>query len=161
MRPEDRAPEAFPMTSNIVHLEPDPHVAVQQLLPWYINGRLSAAEREQVDEHLAGCPACRAELDVERLWSAAPASLPSAAAVEAGWARMQARLATDAATAIESEPVRPAPVHAARTGWLGRRRAGARPPAAAPRFVPAFQHAWLVPGILSAGLAVALVWTLQ
>ena len=53
------------MTSNIVHLEPDPHVAVQQLLPWFINGRLDAAEREQVEEHLAGCAACRAEFEAE------------------------------------------------------------------------------------------------
>ena len=32
------------------------------LLPWYLNGRLSAAERQEVDEHLRQCPECRDEL---------------------------------------------------------------------------------------------------
>jgi anti-sigma factor RsiW len=38
------------------------HQRVEQLLPWYANGTLAEAERRTVEEHLAGCPACRAEL---------------------------------------------------------------------------------------------------
>ncbi len=38
------------------------HQRVEQLLPWYVNGTLAAAEKRAVEEHLAVCPACRAEL---------------------------------------------------------------------------------------------------
>lgn len=33
------------------------------LLPWYLTGTLKASERQAVDEHLAGCADCRAELE--------------------------------------------------------------------------------------------------
>jgi Putative zinc-finger len=36
--------------------------AVSLLLPWYLNGRLSPAERQEVDDHLRQCPECRDEL---------------------------------------------------------------------------------------------------
>jgi hypothetical protein len=38
------------------------HESVWLLLPWYANGTLEAAERRLVEEHLAGCAACREEL---------------------------------------------------------------------------------------------------
>jgi len=37
------------------------HRRVWELLPWYVNGSLGEREREQVEAHLAGCPACEAE----------------------------------------------------------------------------------------------------
>jgi hypothetical protein len=37
--------------------------AVAMLLPWYLNGTLRDEERRQVTRHLAGCEACRAELE--------------------------------------------------------------------------------------------------
>jgi hypothetical protein len=41
------------------------------LLPWYANGTLSESDRRLVDQHLAGCSTCRAELeDLTRLTSA-------------------------------------------------------------------------------------------
>jgi anti-sigma factor RsiW len=40
---------------------PDVH-PVALLLPWYVNGTLSAPERQHADEHLANCASCRAEL---------------------------------------------------------------------------------------------------
>lgn len=33
------------------------------LLPWYANGTLSESDRRKVDQHLAGCSTCRAELE--------------------------------------------------------------------------------------------------
>jgi hypothetical protein len=33
------------------------------LLPWYVNGTLSETDRQQLDQHLATCQACRAELE--------------------------------------------------------------------------------------------------
>ncbi len=40
---------------------PDVHPAAL-LLPWSVNGQLSAAERREIEEHLAACPGCQAEL---------------------------------------------------------------------------------------------------
>src|SRR5581483_5089387 len=46
--------------------EPPAH-AVELLLPWYVNGQLSSAERHEVDAHLAQCSSCREELAQLRL----------------------------------------------------------------------------------------------
>ena len=43
-------------TSNI------PHDEAEELLPWYVTGRLDAADRERVEMHLTDCPRCQAEL---------------------------------------------------------------------------------------------------
>jgi hypothetical protein len=43
-------------------LPPETHQAVA-LLPWYLNGTLSAGERTAVSAHLQECPSCRRELD--------------------------------------------------------------------------------------------------
>ncbi len=45
----------------------DPHGAATLLLPWYANGTLSSEETRQVERHLEGCPACRAELEQYRI----------------------------------------------------------------------------------------------
>lgn len=43
--------------------------SIAEILPWLLNGTLAPAEREQVIEHLAGCPACRSELgDTASAW---------------------------------------------------------------------------------------------
>jgi len=159
------------MTSNIVHLEPDPHVAVLQLLPWYLNGRLDERECRDVDEHLAGCAACRAELETERQWSALQPQGAASGDVDAGWARMRARVASEepaagSRTAPEITPTAPVGrgyvVAGRRGGWLGRRNPvsrGARDSWSGSAF-GATPRAWALPGLLSAGLAVAIVWTI-
>jgi hypothetical protein len=42
------------------------HRRVVERLPWYVNGTLAAAEWRSVDEHVASCALCRAELDAAR-----------------------------------------------------------------------------------------------
>src|SRR3954471_23341367 len=91
------------MSSNIVRLEPDPHVAVQMLLPWYLTGRLSSGEHAEVEEHLAGCALCRAELETERQWRQMQPAQEAQVDVEEGWAKMRARLGAGAAD-DESRP---------------------------------------------------------
>jgi len=57
------------------------------LLPWYANGTLRAAERQQVAGHLATCAACRTEFeelqrlkaDLTTLYSAQPGPSPNTA----------------------------------------------------------------------------------
>jgi anti-sigma factor RsiW len=132
------------MSGQILHLEPDPHVAVQRLLPWYLTGRLETAEHDAVEAHLAQCPECRAELETERQWQLLQPGHGAQVDVEDGWARMRARLGGGAL------PVPPLPA---------RRRAWA---AAAWRAVARLAgHAWAVPGALSVALVLALAVTLR
>jgi anti-sigma factor RsiW len=49
------------------HPEPHPEAL---LLPWYVRGGLAAGERAAVEAHLAGCAACRAELEADRVLAA-------------------------------------------------------------------------------------------
>ena len=136
------------MSGQILHLEPDPHVAVQRLLPWYLTGRLETVEHDAVETHLAQCPECRAELETERQWQLLQPGHGAQVDVEDGWARMRARLGGEAAP----RPV-PAPAPAARRrSWL--------PPAwlSGPR-LPA--RAWAAPAMLSVALVVAIGFTLR
>lgn len=45
---------------------PNPHGRVLELLPWYVNGTLSAAEHEEIRDHLRQCLACNAALREEQ-----------------------------------------------------------------------------------------------
>jgi anti-sigma factor RsiW len=136
------------MSGQILHLEPDPHAAVQRLLPWYLTGRLETREHDAVEAHLAQCPECRAELETERQWQLLQPGHGAQVDVEDGWARMRARLGGDAAPRAVATP---APA-ARRRRWL--------PPAwqSGPR-LPA--RAWAAPTLLSAALAAAMVSTLR
>jgi len=158
------------MSSNIVRLEPDPHVAVQMLLPWYLTGRLAADEREEVEEHLAGCAVCRAELETERQWRQMQATQPAHVDVEEGWAKMRARLGAGTgetpgrhgpAGAEEAPGSRNAGASGLR-GW----RARARRPAGAPWHIagsaaPLAGSRWAMPALLSLALLAAIGWTLR
>ena len=134
------------MSGQILHLEPDPHAAVQRLLPWYLTGRLETPEHDAVEAHLAQCPECRAELETERQWQLLQPGHGAQVDVEDGWARMRARLGGD--IVLPSTRAVPPRRHA----WMPPAwRAGARLPA----------RAWAVPGMLSVALAVAIGVTLR
>src|SRR6202023_3485461 len=42
------------------------HREIGELLPWFVNGRLSEADRQRVDAHLRLCEACSDELAAQR-----------------------------------------------------------------------------------------------
>jgi anti-sigma factor RsiW len=42
------------------------HLAASDVLPWFVNGTLDAAEAAQVERHLASCIACKQEVGVLR-----------------------------------------------------------------------------------------------
>jgi anti-sigma factor RsiW len=134
------------MSGQIVHLEPDPHVAVQRLLPWYLTGRLETSEHEAVEAHMAACPECRAELETERQWQLLQPGHGAQVDVEDGWARMRARLGAGG----------PFPALPARHAQGGNRAAA--PWRLATR---AASRAWAAPALLSVGLAAAIVFTLR
>jgi anti-sigma factor RsiW len=136
------------MSGQILRLEPDPHAAVQRLLPWYLTGRLETAEHDAVEAHLAQCAECRAELETERQWQLLQPGHGAQVDVEDGWARMRARLGGDA------QPSRtPPPLPAGRrAGWIpGAWRSPVRMPA----------RAWTTPALLSVALLAAIGWTLR
>ena len=142
------------MSGQIVHLEPDPHAAVQQLLPWYLTGRLEAAERTQVEEHLASCAECRAELETERSWQLLQPGQGAQVDVEQGWANMRALLGgdgprppfPDSARRLDAELPRTRGRRSTLPGFFGRGTA---------------QRAWAAPALLSVALVVALGVTLR
>ena len=136
------------MSGQILHLEPDPHAAVQRLLPWYLTGRLDTEEHDTVEAHLAQCPECRAELETERQWQLLQPGHGAQVDVEDGWARMRARLAGDTTPPSIAAPT-PAPRlrNWIRPAW----RAGPRLPL----------RAWAAPAMLSVALVVAMAWTLR
>jgi anti-sigma factor RsiW len=92
-----------------------------RLLPWFVNGRLGAADAERVAQHLEHCAICRADLEEQRSVRAAlKADGPVEYAPQAGLARTLARideLTRDAAPAHGTG-------HAARALQPARRRYG-------------------------------------
>lgn len=78
--------------------ERDAHQELEELLPWYANGRLDREDREKVDRHLASCPACREELALDhRLIGEFQAFTPE---IDAGWARLRERIEPKRSRAI-------------------------------------------------------------
>ena len=50
------------MSKHDNRLEGDPHQAISELIPWYVNDTLENDERERVAQHIAECPACAQEI---------------------------------------------------------------------------------------------------
>jgi anti-sigma factor RsiW len=137
------------VNGKVVHLDPDAHQALQELLPWYVIDRLAPAQRAEVDSHLVACPRCQAEVQAQRRLRDLTAALPSADSgdVEAALARLRGQ--------IESER-KPG-------GALEGERPGHRPAHAGgvPRHVPhhvlrSWQWAAVMQAVLLIGLGLAL-----
>lgn len=117
------------------------------LLPWYLNGTLSAEERTAVSAHLQGCPSCRQELDdlarmrtrIRQASDAGP--LPSADLAQA----VLARVRTEALRQSTRSTALP-PAHAAPDGFL----------AAADRWLRSLLLPQWVPTLVSAVLIAQL-----
>jgi anti-sigma factor RsiW len=84
---------------DIVQLHGDPHQQVQQLLPWFVNGTLEAAECRLVEEHIAACTECATDLAHERRFANAYVSL--AAPTTNGWTALKERAVAAQATRRE------------------------------------------------------------
>jgi anti-sigma factor RsiW len=74
---------------KVVPLDTDMHHAVQALLPWYLTQRLDSDDVARVEAHLANCPSCQAELELERRLQAAQPLSSERGDVERGLARMR------------------------------------------------------------------------
>jgi hypothetical protein len=72
---------------------PVSHGRAFELLPWLVNGTLSAKEREAVEEHVRMCIACRRELrEQQRLYTAMRARGRTDVSAEAGLEQLDHKL---------------------------------------------------------------------
>jgi anti-sigma factor RsiW len=76
--------------ADIIRLNDDPHAQTQHLLPWYVTGALEGRELAQVEQHLAECPECREDAEIEKALAHQVRTLPCD--VERGWATLKARI---------------------------------------------------------------------
>jgi hypothetical protein len=105
------------MSGRIVTLELPPHQAVQELLPWFLSGRLGEAETAKVQQHLQSCLQCQQELESQRLLRAASPPIVDGLNVDSALAKLLPRLDQSDAT--------PAPPAAARLPWWRKTAANA------------------------------------
>ena len=68
------------------------HEEVFGLFPWYLNGTITEAERQKVDEHVRVCAACRNQLAREREIYQSMSAESSLEFIPASFSRLQARL---------------------------------------------------------------------
>jgi anti-sigma factor RsiW len=79
--------------ATILPLASDEHQAVQELLPWYVNGTLGSAEDARVQAHLAHCPRCQGDAAWQARLRQAPTAGPAEpGAVDRDWAALRRRL---------------------------------------------------------------------
>ena len=72
----------------------NPCESVRELIPWYVNGTLTAKDLGTVDAHLETCEACRTEvLRSMRLRAEVKIDRPVDASIERTWDRLDAWLA--------------------------------------------------------------------
>jgi anti-sigma factor RsiW len=76
----------------------NPHDEAEELLPWYVTGKLDAADRERVEKHLTECADCQAELRAERALAAEYRDYSPE--VEASWSSLRERLGPAAASPV-------------------------------------------------------------
>jgi hypothetical protein len=105
------------MSGRIFPFATRAHDEAQRLLPWLVNGTLEASERDWLLQHLETCGECQRELHEQRALQSACTSEESLAGnVDAGWQRMQQKLAA---------PTRPVTIDW-RGSWLVRWRQAPR-----------------------------------
>lgn len=103
------------MNGRIVKLEIPVHQAVQELLPWYVSGRLGTEETARVQEHLHTCSLCQEELEWQRQLRAASPPIMDGLDVDSALAKLLPRL--DEAAAAQPAIAPPAPQVDAPARW--------------------------------------------
>ena len=102
----------------------DPHQWATELVPWYVNGTLEAADAAKLGAHLDGCAHCRRDYQAQvRLFEAMQAETTVVFAAEPSFKKLMARIGSeeDAGTWLLE---RPAPVAPKPRVRLARRAPG-------------------------------------
>jgi hypothetical protein len=97
----------------------DPHQYARELIPWYVNGTLDAAEAAKLSAHLDGCVPCRRDYEAQlRLFEAMQPEATLVFAAEPSFRKLMARIGSgeDAGELASARfaPVPPKPVAARR-----------------------------------------------
>ena len=80
------------MRARVLPLDTVEHRAAQELLPWFVNGTLDAAEREQVAAHMAHCTRCQADAASQAELRAVAVDAAPGGSVERDWAVLRSRI---------------------------------------------------------------------
>ena len=80
------------MKARVLPLDSSEHRTAQELLPWFVNGTLAAAEAALVAAHLAQCSRCQADAAALAAVRAVPIDVDSGDSVERGWVALRGRL---------------------------------------------------------------------
>lgn len=80
------------MKARVLPLDSSEHRTAQELLPWFVNGTLAAAEAAPVAAHLAQCSRCQADASALAAVRAVPIDVDPGDSVERGWAVLRGRL---------------------------------------------------------------------
>ena len=86
---------------------------MQELLPWYVTGRLEADEQARVAAHVAACAECQRDVAFQARLEAEVVRLPMD--IEEGWARMRRRVEAERAGPV----ARIVRLGQGRAAWLG------------------------------------------
>jgi anti-sigma factor RsiW len=96
----------------------EPYPCATELIPWYVNGTLEAAEAARLEAHLKGCEACRREYEGQRrLFEAMQTDATLVFAAEPSFRKLMTRIGTheDAGEMAVGVPATVAPVAATRS----------------------------------------------
>ena len=101
------------MKARILPLDSAEHRSAQDLLPWFVNGTLGAAEASSVAQHIAGCERCQKDAAEQARLRASASATQVAGDTERDWAMLRSRI----------EAFRPARTRGAEgaTPWSWRR----------------------------------------
>jgi hypothetical protein len=80
------------VTARILSLDSDEHRTAQELLPWFVNGTLSAAEAASMENHLAHCSRCQGDALEQARLRAAGADIEARGDVDRDWAMLRSRI---------------------------------------------------------------------
>jgi len=87
-------------TTNTIHED------VDGLLPWYVNGTLSTAEREYVETHVSGCTECADELaELRQIARAVQDEAPTPLVIEPDSDRLNELLDAEPSARLRKTPV--------------------------------------------------------
>jgi anti-sigma factor RsiW len=95
--------------ARVLPLDSDEHRMTQELLPWFVNRTLAAAEAAPVAAHLAQCARCQADAAALAAVRAVPIDVDAGGSVERGWAALRGRL--------DAPPTEARPMAAGRPWW--------------------------------------------
>jgi len=78
--------------ARILPLDSAEHRSAQDLLPWFVNGTLDAAEASSVARHIAGCERCQKDAAEQAQLRASAPAVQAAGDVERDWAVLRSRI---------------------------------------------------------------------